>query len=93
MAFVLSDIKSGGIYAIREGKRRKTVSVFEDYDDAERYAGQLEAEDYEENLEIIECDPTVIAINCNTYGDTYMTIKKDDLIIPEEKDKLVLFIC
>ena len=58
--FILSDIKSGGIYAIREGKRRKTVTVFEDYDDAERYAGQLEAEDYEDKLEIIECDPTVI---------------------------------
>ena len=82
MAFVLSDIKSGGIYAIKEGKRRKTVTVFEDYDDAERYAGQLKAEDYEDELEIIECDPTVISINCNTYGYTYLIIKKDDLIIP-----------
>ena len=36
----------------------------------------------EDELEIIECDPTVIAINCNTYGYTYITIKKDDLIIP-----------
>ena len=54
MAFILSDIKSGGIYAIKEGKKRKTVTVFEDYDDAERYAGQLEAEDYEDELEIIE---------------------------------------
>ena len=80
--FVLSDIKSGGIYAIREGKRRKTVTVFEDYDDAERYAGQLEAEDYEDELEIIECDPSVIAINCTTYGYTFITIKIDDLIIP-----------
>ena len=80
--FVLSDIKSGGIYAIKEGKRRKTVTVFEDYDDAERYAGQLEADDYEDELEIIECDHSVIAINCNTYGYTYITIKKDDLIIP-----------
>jgi hypothetical protein len=52
------------------------------FDDAERYAGQLEAEDYEDNLEIIECDPTVISINCNTYGYTYLIIKKDDLIIP-----------
>ena len=82
MAFVLSDIKSVGIYAIKSKDRKKTVTVFEDYEAAERYAGQLEAEDYKANLEIIECDPTVISINCNTYGYTYLIIKKDDLIIP-----------
>ena len=38
MAFILSDIKSGGIYAIREGKKRKTVTVFEDYDDARDFS-------------------------------------------------------
>ena len=80
--FVLTDTTSGGIYAIRSKDRKKTVTVFEDRDDAERYAGQLEADDYQDTLEIIECDPTVIAINCNTYGYTYITIKKDDLIIP-----------
>ena len=80
--FVLTDTTSGGIYAIKSKDRKKTVTVFEDRDDAERYAGQLEAEDYEDNLEIIECDPTVISINCNTYGYTYLIIKKDDLIIP-----------
>ena len=80
--FVLTDTTSGGIYAIKSKDRKKTVTVFEDRDDAERYAGQLEAEDYEDELEIIECDPTVISINCNTYGYTYLIIKKDDLIIP-----------
>ena len=80
--FVLSDTTSGGIYAIKSKDRKKTVTVFEHYDDAERYAGQLEAEDYADTLEIIECDSTVISINCDTYGYTYITIKKDDLIIP-----------
>ena len=80
--FVLSDTKSGGIYAIKSKDRNKTVTVFEDRDDAEGYMILLDADDYEDTLEIIECDPTVIAINCNTYGYTYITIKKDDLIIP-----------
>jgi len=80
--FVLSDTKSGGIYAIKSKDRNKTVTVFEDRDDAERYMILLDADDYEDTLEIIECDPTVIAINCNTYGYTYLIIKKDDLIIP-----------
>ena len=80
--FVLSDTKSGGIYAIKSKDRKKTVTVFEDYEDAERYAGQLEAEDYADTLEIIECDSTVISTNCDTYGYNYISIKKDDLIIP-----------
>ena len=80
--FVLSDTKSGGIYAIKSKDRNKTVTVFEDRDDAEGYMILLDADDYEDTLEIIECDPSVIAINCNTYGYTYITIEKDDLIIP-----------
>tara|TARA_B100000965_G_C19421805_1_gene682474 strand:+ start:347 stop:595 length:249 start_codon:yes stop_codon:yes gene_type:complete len=80
--FVLTDTKTGGIYAIKNIDRKKTVTVFEDRDDAERYVLLLNAGDYEDDLEIIECDPTVIAINCNTYGYTYSIIEKDDLIIP-----------
>tara|TARA_B100001094_G_scaffold168539_1_gene162969 strand:+ start:1299 stop:1547 length:249 start_codon:yes stop_codon:yes gene_type:complete len=80
--FVLSDTKSGGIYAIKSKDRKKTVTVFEHYDDAERYMMLLDADDYADTLEIIECDSTVISINCDTYGYTYVTIKNDDLIIP-----------
>ena len=80
--FVLTDTESGGIYAVRSKDMTKTVTVFEDRDDAERYVLQLDAEDYEDNLEVTEVDTEVIAINCNTYGYSYSVIKKDDLIIP-----------
>ena len=80
--FVLTDVESGGIYAVRTKERMKTVTVFEDRDDAERYVLQLNAEDYEDKLEVTEVDSEVIAINCNTYGYSYSVIKKDDLIVP-----------
>lgn len=80
--FVLTDTQSGGIYAVTGKDYNKTVTVFEDRDDAERYVLLLNAEDYEDNLEITEVDSAVIAINCNTYGYNYSIIKKDDLIIP-----------
>ena len=80
--FVLTDIESGGIYAVKSKDYTKTVTVFEDRDDAERYVLQLDAEDYEDKLEVLEVDAEVIAINCNTYGYSYSVIKKDDLIIP-----------
>ena len=80
--FVLTDAESGGIYAVHTKERMKTVTVFEDRDDAERYVLQLNAEDYEDKLEVTEVDSEVIAINCNTYGQSYSVIKKDDLIVP-----------
>ena len=43
--FVLTDIESGGIYAVKSKDYIKTVTVFEDRDDAERYVLQLHADD------------------------------------------------
>ena len=80
--FVLTDKKTGGIYAVNSKDLSKTVTVFEDSDDAERYVGLLQADDYDEELEVMEVDQEVIAINCNTYGYTYSDVKKDDLIVP-----------
>jgi hypothetical protein len=80
--FVLTDKKTGGIYAVNSKDLSKTVTVFEDSDDAERYVGLLQADDYDEELEVMEVDQDVIAINCNTYGYTYSVVKKDDLIVP-----------
>ena len=80
--FVLTEIKTGGIYAVNSKDRIKTVAVFEDRDDAERYRLLLDADDYEDDLEVMEVDKDVVAINCNTYGYSYSVIQKDDLIVP-----------
>ena len=80
--FVLTDTKTGGIYAVHSKDMTKTVTVFEDRDDALRYVELLNAEDYEDDLEVLEVDKDVIAINCNTYGYSYSVIQKDDLIVP-----------
>ena len=85
MAFVLSDIKSGGIYAIKEGKRRKTVTVFEDYDDAERYALMLEGEE-DNKLDVIEIDDALAILTCKRYNYKYAVITPNDIVIPPPKN-------
>ena len=80
--FVLTDTKTGGIYAVNSKDMTKTVTVFEDRDDAERYIQLLNADDYEDELEVMEVEKDIIAINCNTYGYSYSIIQKDDLIVP-----------
>ena len=80
--FVLTDTKTGGIYAVNSKDMTKIVTVFEDRDDAERYIQLLNADDYEDELEVMEVEKDIIAINCNTYGYSYSIIQKDDLIVP-----------
>ena len=80
--YVLTDTRTGGIYAVNTKDFSKSVTVFEDRDDAVRYITLLEADDYEDKLEIMEVEKDVIAVNCNTYGYNYSIVKKDDLIVP-----------
>ena len=80
--FILTDKNTGGIYAVHSKNMSKTVTVFEDEDDAQRYIDLLAADDYEDDLETMEIELEVIVVNCNTYGYSYSVIKKDDLIVP-----------
>jgi len=85
--FVLTEVGTGGVYAINNAKKQKTVAVFEQEDDAERYAGLLEANDYHKDLELMEVDPEIIAMNCVNYNYKFTIIKSNDLLIPLIKPK------
>ena len=82
--FVLTDTKTGGIYAVNTKEYTKSVTVFEDRDDAQRYVQLLEAEDYEDNLEVMEVDKDVVVSVCEMHEHKYAIITKDDLVIPPE---------
>ena len=79
--FILTDTSSGGIYAT-DLNSVKVVHIFEQRDDAERYVNQLQAIDYEDELEIMEVERDVVAVNCDKYGYKYSVVSKDDLVIP-----------
>ena len=82
--FILTDRKSGGVYATNNMNNVKTVHVFGEEDDAQRYIYHLEADEYNEKLEVMEVDTNVIAINCDKYGYNYCIVSKDDLVIPTD---------
>ena len=55
--FVLTDDKSGGVYAVRDDeKMERVVQLFVDKDDAERYYIMLKADEYPRDLSITEVD-------------------------------------
>ena len=82
--FILTDKRTGGVYATKNNKKNgKVVQVFEDEDDAARYMILLEAEDYTDELEIMEVDTELVAMNCDSYGYSYAIVEPTDLIIPK----------
>lgn len=84
--FVLTEVGTGGVYACTNKEKQKTVTVFENEDDAERYAILLEASDYHKELELMEVDPEIIAMNCVNYNYKFTIIKSNELIVPIIKE-------
>jgi len=70
-----------GAYAVRDTHGEKTLYFFQDEDDAERFAGLLEADDHPD-LEVVEIDPELAIKACHEYNYRYAIITPDDFVIP-----------
>ena len=82
-----------GAYAGTDPEGEKALYLFEEEDDALRYGGLLEADDYPP-MSVMEV-PDQLAINtCNMYNYKYVIITEDDFVIPPrvndfiQKDKM-----
>jgi len=73
-----------GAYAVADNDGDKTLYFFQDEDDAERFAGLLEADDYPE-MEVVEVDPELAIKTCHQYNYRYAIISPDDFVIPPRK--------
>ena len=70
-----------GAYAVVDKYGDKTLYFFQDEDDAERFAGLLEADDYPE-MEVVEIDPELAIKTCYEYNYNYAIITPDEFVIP-----------
>ena len=69
-----------GAYAIDENNKRK-VYMFLDKDDAVRYAGLLEADNFPD-MSVVEVDEREIIQACVTSGNEYYVVTPDDIVVP-----------
>jgi GT2 family glycosyltransferase len=67
------------------GHGDKTLYFFQDEDDAERYAGLLEAEDHP-LMSVVEIDPELAVKTCKHFNYNYIIITPNDLVIPPRND-------
>ena len=77
-----------GAYAVVNDYGEKVVFMFEEKDDAERYAQQLEAQDHPP-MHVVTLKDSVAFAACERSGTRYTVISKEDLVIPPPKDDRV----
>jgi len=70
-----------GAYAVFNKRREKVLFLFEDEDDAERYAMMLHDQDAE-HIETVQIDPELAIKTCVTNNIGYTIISSDDFVIP-----------
>ena len=77
-----------GAYAVMNEFGEKVVFMFEEQDDAYRYAEQLEAQG-DPKMVVIHVKDNVAIAACERTGTRYTVIGKEDLVIPPPKNDRV----
>lgn len=77
----LKDADEEGAYAVETKDGEKVLQIFEHEDDAERYIGLLEADNFPAlSATEIEAEQAIAA--CDRFGYNYVIITPDDFVIP-----------
>ena len=77
----LKDGKDEGAYAVQDKYGHKVLFLFEEEDDATRYAMMLEDDDYPE-MTVIEVEDEIMIKTCKVHGYNYTVITPNDVVIP-----------
>ena len=81
----LKDNKEDGAYAVQDDLGHKVLFLFQEEDDAERYAMMLKDED-EAIMTVVEVDEDLAIKTCKLYDYKYAVITPDDIVIPPKND-------
>ena len=77
----LKDKKEQGAYAVQDGSGNHVLFLFEEEDDAERYAMMLHDQDDKE-MDLVEVEDELALRTCKMYNYKYSIISPNDIVIP-----------
>ena len=80
----LKDKKDQGAYAVQDSFGNHVLFLFEEEDDAERYAMMLEDVD-DKQMDLVEIDDAVALRTCKMYNYKYSIITPNDIVIPPKQ--------
>ena len=78
----LKDRKDDGAFAVEDDSGDKVLFLFEQEDDAERYAMQLNENEGSDMMIVIDVDGKLAIRTCKMYNYKYAVITPDDIVIP-----------
>jgi|TARA_R100001443_G_scaffold453_9_gene1724 hypothetical protein len=83
--FVLTIVgrEDEGAYSVQNEEGDSILYLFEEQDDAVRYAMMLEDMDYPE-MHVMEVDPAAMLNLCQNYDYEYTVITPNDIVIPPD---------
>ena len=82
----LKDRRDDGAYAVLNRYGEKVLFMFEEEDDAERYAMMLNMDEEDSSLSVIEVDDSLAIMTCKRYNYKYAVITPNDIVIPPKND-------
>ena len=77
----LKNKKEHGAYAVQDGYGNHVLFLFEEEDDAERYAMMLENEE-DKQMDLVEVEDELALRTCKMYNYRYSIITPNDIVIP-----------
>ena len=83
----LKESKDEGAYAVQDKYGDKVLFLFEEEDDAIRYAMMLYEEE-DADMDVIEVDDELAIKTCKIHSYKYTVITSDDIVIPPKNDNL-----
>ena len=77
----LEGAETEGAYSVATKGGEQVLYLFEEEDDALRYAMMLEEEDYPE-MHVLEVEDEIMIKTCESHGYNYTVITSNDIVIP-----------
>ena len=76
-----------GAYSVVNETGEKILYLFEEEDDATRYAMQLEDEHGYPEMNIVEVEDDIMLKTCHIHECEYAIISKNDIVVPPETEE------
>jgi len=84
----INEKQDNGAYAVLNRYGEKVLFMFEEEDDAERYAMLLNVDEEDSSLKVIEVDDSLAIMTCKRYNYKYAVITPNDIVIPPKNDNI-----
>lgn len=81
----LSGKEQEGAYSVTDKDGEQILYIFEEEDDADRFAMMLEERESYPELSVVEVDDDLIVKTCEMHEYNYAIITKNDLVVPPEE--------